>query len=137
MSRYLLDTNAIIALLGAATRAKAAISRRVRAHNPRDILLSSLVMHELFFGAFKSGRVAPNVALVDGIALEVLAFDKEDARASGEIRALLAKNGRPIGPYDVLIAGQARARDLILVTHNVREFSRVPDLLIEDWEKRP
>ena len=136
MSRYLLDTNAIIALLGAATRAKAAISRRVRAHNPRDILLSSLVMHELFFGAFKSARVAPNVALVDGIALEVLAFDKEDARASGEIRALLAKNGRPIGPYDVLIAGQARARDLILVTHNVREFSRVPDLLIEDWEKR-
>lgn len=75
------------------------------------------------------------MALVDGIALEVLAFDKEDARASGEIRALLAKNGRPIGPYDVFIAGQARARDLILVTHNVREFSRVPDLLIEDWEK--
>ena len=135
MSRYLLDTNAIIALLGAATRAKAAISRRVRAHNPRDILLSSLVMHELFFGAFKSARVAPNVALVDGIALEVLAFDKEDARASAEIRALLAAKGRPIGPYDVLIAGQARARDLILVTHNVREFSRVPDLIIEDWEK--
>ncbi len=135
MSRYLLDTNAIIALLSAKTRAKAAIARRVRAHNPHDILLSSLVMHELFFGAFKSARVAPNVALVDGIALEVLAFDKEDARASAEIRALLAAKGRPIGPYDVLIAGQARARDLILVTHNVREFSRVPDLMIEDWEK--
>lgn len=136
MPRYLLDTNAIIALLGATTtRAKAAITRRLRTHNPRDVLLSSLVMHELFFGAFKSERVALNLAVIDGIALEVLAFDKEDARASGEVRAFLANQGRPIGPYDVLIAGQARARGLILVTHNVREFSRVPDLLIEDWEK--
>ena len=137
MSRYLLDTNAIIALLGATTTpAKASITQRVRAHHPRNILLSSLVMHELFFGAFRSQRVVRNLAVIDGIALEVLAFDKEDARASGEVRAFLANKGKPIGPYDVLIAGQARARGLILVTHNVREFSRVPDLLIEDWEKQ-
>ena len=62
------------------------------------------------------------------------AFDKEDARQSGEIRAALAASGMPIGPYDVLIAGQARSRDLVLVTHNTGEFSRVSGLRVEDWQ---
>ena len=64
----------------------------------------------------------------------VLDFDKEDARQSGQIRALLAGKGTPIGPYDVLIAGQAIARNLTLVTHNTDEFRRVPGLRIEDWQ---
>jgi tRNA(fMet)-specific endonuclease VapC len=75
-----------------------------------------------------------NLARVDGLQFVVLEFDQEDARQAGEIRAALAATGTPIGPYDVLIAGQARARSLVLVTHNTREFSRVSGLDIEDWQ---
>ena len=64
----------------------------------------------------------------------MLGFDKEDAQAAGKVRAMLAASGTPIGPYDVLIAGQALARGLVLVTHNVGEFSRVAGLQVEDWE---
>ena len=64
----------------------------------------------------------------------VLKFDKEDARQAGAIRAVLASKGTPIGPYDTLIAGQAVARNLILVTHNAQEFGRVPGLRFEDWQ---
>jgi tRNA(fMet)-specific endonuclease VapC len=91
------------------------------------------VAHELFYGAFKSRRRFENLALIDALEFVVLEFDREDARRSGEIRALLSAKGMPIGPYDVLIAGQAVARNLILVTHNTREFKRVPGLRIEDW----
>ncbi len=63
----------------------------------------------------------------------ILEFDREDARTAGEIRAALARQGTPIGPYDVLIAGQARARDLMLVTNNLSEFQRIDGLKIEDW----
>jgi tRNA(fMet)-specific endonuclease VapC len=90
--------------------------------------------HELFYGAFKSRRAAHNVALVDALQFVVLEFDKEDARQAGEVRALLASNGTPIGPYDVLIAGQALARGLTLVTHNTDEFGRVPGLRLDDWQ---
>jgi len=64
-----------------------------------------------------------------------LEFDREDARRAGEIRALLASRGSMIGSYDVLIAGQAVARDMILVTNNTSEFGRVPGLRIEDWQE--
>ena len=64
----------------------------------------------------------------------MLEFDEDDARCAGEIRDLLRRAGTPIGPYDTLIAGQALARDLTLVTHNTREFSRVSGLRLEDWE---
>jgi tRNA(fMet)-specific endonuclease VapC len=64
----------------------------------------------------------------------VLEFDKEDARRAGEVCAFLAGKGTPIGPYDLLIAGQALARDMILVGHNKDEFGRVPRLQVEDWQ---
>jgi tRNA(fMet)-specific endonuclease VapC len=129
--RFLLDTNAIIALLNDAT---SRLAQRARREPPGDIALSAIVAHELFYGAFKSRRALHNVALVDALQFAVIEFDTEDARKSGEIRALLAGNGTPIGPYDVLIAGQAAARDLILVTHNTAEFARVPGLQIDDWQ---
>jgi tRNA(fMet)-specific endonuclease VapC len=129
--RYLLDANAIIALLNDTT---SPIARRVRRHAPRDFGVSAVVIHELYYGAFKSQRVERNVARVDALQFSVLEFDEEDARQAGQIRAQLASNGRPIGPYDVLIAGQARARELTLVTHNTREFQRVPGLKVEDWK---
>ncbi|MEK8088981.1 type II toxin-antitoxin system VapC family toxin [Thermithiobacillus plumbiphilus] len=131
MSHYLLDTNVIIALL---KDRDSPPSRRARQHQPSEICISSIVLHELFYGAFKSQRAARNVALVESLRFEVLDFDPEDARQAGEIRAILALGGTPIGPYDVLIAGQAKARDLILVTHNTAEFGQVPGLRIEDWE---
>lgn len=129
--RYLLDANAIIALLNDTT---SPIARRVRRHAPRDFGVSAVVIHELYYGAFKSQRVEQNVARVDGLQFSVVEFDEEDARQAGQIRAHLASKGTPIGPYDVLIAGQARARELTLVTHNTSEFQRVPGLTVEDWK---
>jgi len=129
--RYLLDANIVIALLKDTTSATA---RRVRRERIGDIAISAVVSHELFYGAFKSRRRIQNVAVIDALQFVVLEFDKEDARQAGEIRALLASEGTPIGPYDVLIAGQAVARDMILVTQNTREFERVPGLRFEDWQ---
>lgn len=132
--RYLLDANAVIALLNDTA---SPIARRIRRYAPRDFGVSAVVIHELYYGAFKSGRVEKNVARVDALQFPVLELDLEDARHAGEIRAHLAVKGTPIGPYDVLIAGQARARELTLVTHNTNEFQRVPGLKVEDWKGPP
>ena len=128
--RYLLDANAIIALLNDTT---SPIAKRVRRHAPRDFGVSAVVIHELYYGAFKRQRVERNVARVDALRFSVLEFDEKDARQAGQIRADLASKGTPIGPYDVLIAGQARARELTLVTDNTAEFTRVQGLKVEDW----
>ncbi len=128
--RFLLDTNAVIGLLGG----NAGVLAGVRRHTPQDFGIPAIAAHELFYGAYRSARRAQNLALLDGLRLEVLEFDKEDARQAGEIRAMLAAAGTPIGPYDVLIAGQTLARGLVLVTHNVGEFSRVAGLQVEDWQ---
>src|SRR5215472_5942611 len=128
--RYLLDANAVIALLNDKSSKTAQRARRERVG---DVAMSAIVAHELLYGAFKSRRAAQNLALIDALQFVVLEFDKEDARKAGEVRALLAAKGTPIGPYDVLIAGQAVARDMILVTHNTQEFGRVMGLQIEDW----
>lgn len=106
---------------------------RLRAHLPSDFGLPAIVAHELFYGAYKSQRAAANLARIEALQFEVVPFDAEDAQHAGEIRAQLEAVGTPIGPYDVLIAGQARARNLILVTHNIREFARVAQLAVEDW----
>ncbi len=127
---YLLDTNAVIALLN---DKDSAVGRRARRHRPADIGISAIVAHELFYGAFKSQWRDRNIGLVDSLPFMVLEFAKEDAREAGEIRANLTMQGTPIGPYDVLIAGQAKARGLTLVTRNVREFQRVEGLRVEDW----
>lgn len=129
--RYLLDANALIALLSDTT---SPIARRIRRYAPRDIGISAVVIHELYYGAFKSQRVEKNVARVDALQFPVLEFDQEDARQAGDVRAHLASKGTPIGPYDVLIAGQAKARKLTLITHNTTEFQRVPGLKVEDWK---
>jgi tRNA(fMet)-specific endonuclease VapC len=129
--RFLLDANAVIALLNDASSRAAQRARRQR---PSDVAISAIVVHELFYGAFKSRRVTQNVAVIDALQFAVLEFDREDARRAGEIRALLGSKGSMIGPYDVLIAGQAVARDMILVTNNTNEFGRVPGLRVEDWQ---
>ena len=129
--RYLLDTNAVIALTN---NSSPTLTRRARRVAPQDIAISAIVMQELYFGAYKSRRQAQNLAVTDALHFQVAEFNQDDARQAGEIRALLAAQGSPIGPYDGLIAGQAVARNLVLVTRNSREFSRVPRLRIENWE---
>jgi tRNA(fMet)-specific endonuclease VapC len=132
VTRYLLDTNAVIALLN---DARSPVALRAKALRPSEVAVSAVVAHELYYGAFKSRRAAHNVALLDALPLEILPFDREDARQAGAIRAQLAGAGQPIGPYDVLIAGQALARQLVLVTHNANEFRRVAGLAVEDWQQ--
>ena len=127
--RYLLDANAVIALLN---EPRSLLARRARQEPPEDVGTSVIVIHELSYGAFKGRQTAQNLARLDAIQFEIVEFDTQDARQAGQILALLASRGTPIGPYDVLIAGQAVSRDLILVTHNTAEFSRVPGLRCED-----
>jgi tRNA(fMet)-specific endonuclease VapC len=128
--RFLLDSNAVIAIL----RGEPGVLARLLQDSPEDFGIPSVVAHELHFGAYRGHRSAENLARVDALRFEVLDFDREDARLAGELRALLAAAGTPIGPYDVLIAGQALTRDLTLITHNMREFQRVPGLRLEDWQ---
>ena len=109
-------------------------SRRARRRAPKDLGISAITTHELYFGAFKSQRTTHNLDRIEALQFEVVSFDQEDSRQAGAIRAMLAAIGTPIGPYDVLIAGQARARDLTLITRNTGEFSRVQGLRVEDWE---
>ena len=127
--RFLLDTNAIIHLLQGHRR----IRERLDLWLPADIGVSSVVHHELCFGAYKSRHTSDNLEKIRALQFETVPFSSTDADRSGEIRALLQSRGTPIGPYDVLIAGQAVARALTLVTHNLREFGRVPGLALEDW----
>jgi tRNA(fMet)-specific endonuclease VapC len=127
--KYLLDTSAVVALVNGERELLALL----REHEPPDFAISSVAAFELYFGAFKSSRVEANVARIDALRLPFVEFDREDAREAGLVRSRLAKLGTPIGPYDVLIAGQARARDLAVVTRNVREFARVPGLQLETW----
>lgn len=132
---FSLDTNCVIALADKTSPAAATRFRQVlqRGH---DVHLSSLVVFELRFGASNSANSVRSHARLDdflnGLFVHI-DFDVEDAREAGDIRAALQKAGKPIGPYDVLIAGQARRRGLTLVTANVREFKRVPKLKVENW----
>jgi tRNA(fMet)-specific endonuclease VapC len=132
--RYLLDTNAVIALLNDPA---GPISRKLHSPSPTDIAISAVVLHELYSGAFKSVRRDHNLSVVEALQFQTLELDMNDARHSGEIRAWLTARGTPIGPFDVLIAGQARARAMTLVSHNLQEFARVPGLKIESWGSTP
>lgn len=132
MTLWLLDTNAVIMLV---SRRSEALLERVEATEPGSLAVSSIVAHELYYGAYRSQKVDFNLETLRLLFTDllVLDLDREDARAAGDIRADLARRGMPIGPYDVLIAGQAKARDLPLITNNTAEFSRVSGLRIEDW----
>jgi tRNA(fMet)-specific endonuclease VapC len=129
--RYLLDANAVVGLLN---DRPLNLVRRARQVPISDMAIPAIAIHELFHGAFRSRRGQQNVDKIEALQFQVIDFDRDDARQAGEIRALLAAQGTPIGPYDVLIAGQAVARNATLVTRNIREFARVPRLQVENWE---
>jgi tRNA(fMet)-specific endonuclease VapC len=139
MTTYLLDTNACIALINGK---EANVRRRLQRALAREsvILLSSIVAYELWYGVAKSQRKESNTLRLDAFLagpLEWTLFDEEDARAAGSIRAELEAIGKPIGAYDVLLAGQARRHRATLVTSNAREFARVSGLKSEDWAAHP
>ena len=132
---YLLDTNAVIALL---KNEPAIFRKRLRRTVSKGaaIAVSSVVLYELWYGVARSARRRENaerlrVFLSGGIA--VSAFGEEDAMTAGELRAALEAAGTPIGPYDLLIAAQAVRSGATLVTANVSEFARVPSLQLQDW----
>lgn len=128
--KYLLDTNAIIAIM----KGHAGFLDKLKSHRPGDFGMSSIVAYELYYGAFRSLHIQRNLERIQELRFEVLELDSEDARCAAQLRAELAAQGTLIGPYDLLIAGQAWARGLILITHNLREFQRVSQITVEDWE---
>jgi tRNA(fMet)-specific endonuclease VapC len=134
---YLLDTNACIALINGEPASVRKKFDRARAAGGQ-IFVSSIAVFELWFGVFKSSRVAFNASRVETFlagSTILLAFEDEDAHAAGSLRARLEEIGKPIGVYDVLLAGQAMYRQLTLITANVSEFSRVKGLTWQDWAK--
>lgn len=130
---YLLDTNVCIRLLN---NTSPAVSARLADQQPEDIYLSTVTQMELYYGAYRSAQVERNLAVLQRFFSQftVLPLEPESARVAGRIRAELAALGTPIGPYDSQIAAIAMVNNLILVTHNTGEFSRVNGLQIEDWE---
>jgi tRNA(fMet)-specific endonuclease VapC len=129
-----LDTNVVIALLKG--RPPGLLNRFEIEFGRDAIALPAIVLFELAYGVAKSERRRENderLAAFLRAPISILSFDADDAREAGDIRAALAKAGTPIGPYDILIAAQARRRGALLVTANAREFARVPGLRTEDW----
>lgn len=131
--KYLLDTNACV---NAIHQAIPKFDARFILVPQQDKVICSVVRYELFYGAYKSQRRSTSLPLIEGFLASYpnLDFDEKASRICGELRAELERKGSPIGPYDLQIASIALANELILVTHNTREFSRVPNLPLEDWE---
>ena len=132
---YLLDTNAVIALLN---NRPATVRARLRRLPPADwpVSVSAIVLYELWYGVARSSRQQENAQRVRSFLsgnIGILAFDEEDAAIAGELRAELERAGNPIGPYDLLIASQALRSGSTLVTANANEFGRVHGLNWEDW----
>lgn len=130
---FLLDTNACVRILNGSSPRVAA---RLQATTASEVRLCAVVKAELLYGARKSARVEDNLRLLRRFfaPLVSLPFDDRCGEEAGLIRLDLERSGRPIGPNDLLIAATARANDLVLVTHNQREFERILGLRIEDWE---
>ncbi|MBD2565609.1 MULTISPECIES: type II toxin-antitoxin system VapC family toxin [Nostoc] len=130
---YLLDTNACIRYLNSSNNP---VFYRLNSLPPDDIFLCDIVKFELYYGAYKSSNRDKNLATLKIFFDEFvsLPFDGQSADICGYIRSELNKKGTPIGVYDLQIASIALANNLVLVTHNVGEFSRVEGLQYEDWE---
>ena len=130
--RYLLDTNICIQII---RRKPSELLARLTALPMGDVGLSTITAAELHVGVQKSRDPARNAEALTLflLPLEIASFDYAAAEAYGRIRAALESAGTPIGPLDTLIAGHAASLDVILVTDNVAEFSRVPGLRIENW----
>ena len=131
MIKYMLDTNILIyTIKNRPKKVREAFKR-----HSEYLSMSTVTLGELIYGAEKSAQSPRNLSDVDALAarMEVIPFDSEAAIHFGQVRVELAKSGKTIGPYDLMIAGHARSRGLILVTNNMRKFKRVPGLRVENW----
>lgn len=136
--KFLLDTNACIALINDKTPFVRNRLQRALVAEAR-VMVSSIAAFELWYGAAKSARSESNARLVNAFLsgpVALLAFDSEDAKVAGRLRAELELVAKPIGSYDLLIAAQALRHELTLITANAREFGRVKGLRWEDWDRR-
>jgi len=133
MTLILPDTNAWIKLLNPGD---SLVKIRFREADPQALRLCAVVKAELYYGACKSPRRAQNLALLERLFATYPSLPFEDAAANvyGDIRAKLETAGNPIGPHDLMIAAIALATSAVLVTHNTREFGRIPGLQYADWE---
>lgn len=111
------------------------VADRLLEISPKDIGIPAVVLYELEYGIAKSASPAKRIRQLEEMCslVAVLPFGNEEAKASAAIRVYLEKKGMAIGPYDVMIAGTAINRRGILVTNNIKEFQRVPDLKMENW----
>jgi tRNA(fMet)-specific endonuclease VapC len=130
--RYMLDTNICIYLI---KRKPLAVMETFKAYSVGDIGVSSITVSELWYGVAKSRRQETNAQALAQflLSLTVSPFDGGAAEAYGAIRAALEREGQPIGAMDMLIAAHAVSLGVVLVTNNTREFSKVPDLIVENW----
>jgi tRNA(fMet)-specific endonuclease VapC len=129
---YLLDTNICIYIIN---RRSPSVLKRIQARQPEQIAISTVTVAELEYGVAQSRQPDQNrVALLEFLLpFEILDFDQMAALEYGQIRSSLEKKGRPIGPMDMLLAAQAKSRNLVLVTNNEKEFRRVDGLHVENW----
>ena len=129
--KFLLDTDTCIYAL----KQNATVLERLLAQKPEDIAVSVITEAELRAGAAKSSSAAKTLRLVENFLrpLAVLEFTSSDAATYGQVRAKLERTATPIGPLDTLIAAQAVGRNLVLVSNNQREFSRVANLAVQNW----
>ena len=130
--KFLLDTNICIYII---KRKPKRVFERFQSLNPSDLGISSITVAELEYGAYKSQRLEKNRTALNQflLALEILPFDQRSTQVYGQLRAMLERQGTVIGAMDMLIAAQAQALGLILVTNNVNEFSRIQNLVIQNW----
>lgn len=128
----LLDTNTCIYVM---KNKYTSLTEKLLRHDPEQIAVSAITLHELEYGAAKSrwGERTRDKMHAFLAPFTILPFNATDAIAAGNIRAFLVSEGTPIGPYDLMIAAQAVVRGMTVVTHNTKEFMRVPDLKLEDW----
>ena len=129
--KYLLDTNMCIFLM----KNNISVVNKYKKNKKRGIAISSITAAELYFGVYNSANPIKNGENLAKflIGLKILDFDSGASMEYGNLRAILWKKGIPIGPLDMLIAAHAKARELIVVTNNVREFKCIDGLVIEDW----
>lgn len=131
--KYLFDTNVCIQILkGKSLNLK----EKLQTIPNEQIVIPSIVRFELFYGAYKSNNSQKTLALVNEFlnSFSTLNFEDTIAEKAGEIRAYLDKSGTPIGPYDLIIAATAIISNLILISNNTKEFKRISELSIEDWQ---
>ena len=129
--KWMLDTDTCIAII----KKHPIALKKLRGKSIGQVGISSITLGELAFGAEKSSRPEDARTALDEflLALEIAAFDEHAAKRYGGVRGSLARRGKPIGPLDTLIGSHAQVMDVVLVTHNTREFAHIEGLRLEDW----